>query len=89
MCEDYRAGLVIERDDDAADLSSGRNVTSPMLLMESAYDVLDIHGSPAAIWAPWLSGPLRHRIIDCGHHQAEEAPGPVADALLDFLGANE
>ena len=44
-----------------------------------------IHGNPPAIWAPWLAGPLRHRTIDCGHHQAEEAPRPVAEAMLDFL----
>ena len=29
--------------------------------------------------------PLRHRVIDSGHHQAEEAPDEVADALLEFL----
>lgn len=34
---------------------------------------------------PLAAGPLRHRTIDCGHHQAEEAPGPVAEEMLDFL----
>jgi haloacetate dehalogenase len=85
MCEDYRAGLGIDRDHDEADRAADRQIRSPTLLLESAYDDLDIHGDPAAIWARWLSGPFRHRTIDCGHHQAEEAPGPVADALLDFL----
>ena len=64
---------------------TGRQVACPTLLLESAHDDLDIHGDPAEIWAPWLARPLRHRIIDSGHHQAKEAPGPVADALLDFL----
>jgi haloacetate dehalogenase len=50
-----------------------------------ADDDLDIHGNPADIWAPWLARPLRHRTIDSGHHQAEQAPDAVADALLDFL----
>ena len=50
-----------------------------------ADDDLDIHGNPADIWAPWLTRPLRHHTIDSGHHQAEQAPDAVADALLDFL----
>jgi haloacetate dehalogenase len=85
MCEDYRAGLGIDREHDAADRAAGRRVRCPALLLESADDDLDIHGNPAAIWAPWLARPLRHLVIDSGHHQAEQAPGPVATALLGFL----
>ena len=58
------------------------------MLLESAQDDLDIHGDPAAIWAPWLAQPLRHRSIDSGHHQAEQAPEAVAAELLEFLGAD-
>jgi haloacetate dehalogenase len=89
MCEDYRAGLGIDREHDAADRAAGRQVTCPTLLLESAHDDLNIHGDPAAIWKPWLAMPLRHRTIDSGHHQAEEAPDRVADALLDFLSTGE
>ena len=87
MAEDYRAGLGIDRAHDAADRDAGRRVACPVLLLESAHDDLDIHGNPASIWAPWLTRPLRHRTIDSGHHQAEQAPDAVADALLDFLAA--
>jgi haloacetate dehalogenase len=89
MCEDYRAGLGIDRDHDEADRAAGRQVQCPTLLMESRHDDLDIHGDPAAIWAPWLSRPLRHQTIDSGHHQAEEAPGAVTDTVLDFLTSAE
>ncbi len=85
MCEDYRAGLGIDREHDRADLAAGRKIACPTLLLESAGDDLDIHGDPATIWAPWLAQPLRHQIIDSGHHQAEQAPGSVAEALFDFL----
>jgi haloacetate dehalogenase len=85
MCEDYRAGLGIDRDHDEADRNAGRQIACPALLLQSAHDDLDIHGDPAEIWAPWTRHPLRHRMIDSGHHQAEEAPGQVSDALLDFL----
>jgi haloacetate dehalogenase len=85
MCEDYRAGLGIDRSHDEADRAAGRRITSPFLLLEAEQDDLDIHGDPTQIWEPWVAGPLHHRVIDSGHHQAEEAPGEVAAALLDFL----
>ena len=87
MCEDYRAGLGVDREHDEADRAAGRQVECPTLLLESADDDLDIHGDPAAIWAPWLVHPLAHRVIDSGHHQAEEAPAQVADVLLEFLAS--
>lgn len=85
MVEDYRAGLGIDRDHDAADRAAGRRVACPTMLLESQHDDLDIHGDPAEIWSPWLTTPLRHVLIDSGHHQAEQAPAAVADALRDFL----
>lgn len=89
MCEDYRAGLGIDRDHDEADRAAERQVICPTLLLESSDDDLDIHGDPAAIWAPWLARPLHHRVIGSGHHQAEQAPDSVARALLDFLAPSE
>ncbi|BCJ47476.1 hydrolase [Actinoplanes ianthinogenes] len=88
MCEDYRAGLGIDRDHDAADRAAGRRVRCPTMVLESADDDLDIHGGPAAIWAPWLDLPLRHRVIESGHHQAEQAPDAVAEELLAFLSTS-
>ncbi len=85
MVEDYRAGLGVDRAHDAADRAAGRTISCPTLLLESAHDDLDIHGDPTQIWSPWLSTPLRHAVIDSGHHQAEEAPEEVADAIRDFL----
>ncbi|MFN2563265.1 MAG: alpha/beta fold hydrolase [Jatrophihabitans sp.] len=85
MAEDYRAGLGIDRDHDAADRDADRRVTCPMLLLESALDDLNIQGDPAAIWARWVLGPVNHHIIDSGHHQAEEAPEAVAAAIRRHL----
>jgi haloacetate dehalogenase len=85
MAEDYRAGLGIDADHDRADRAAGRRVGCPTLLLESLHDDLDIHGDPAAIWAPWVAGPVAHRVIDSGHHQAEEAPEAVAAAIAEFL----
>jgi haloacetate dehalogenase len=85
MAEDYRAGLGIDVEHDADDRAAGRRVRCPMLLLESEHDDLDLHGDPAAIWAPWVDQPVRHIVIDSGHHQAEEAPEEVAATLLAFL----
>jgi haloacetate dehalogenase len=60
MCEDYRAGLGIDREHEEADRAAGRQVMCPTLLLESADDDLDFHGDPAAIWASWLAIPPRH-----------------------------
>jgi haloacetate dehalogenase len=85
MCEDYRAGLRIDREHEEADRAAGRQVACPMLFLQAGHDDIDIHGDPVAIWRPWVSGPLSAAVIDSGHHQAEEAPDQVAAALLDFL----
>jgi len=88
MCEDYRAGLGIDPDHDAEDRAAGRRITCPTLLLESEHDDLDIHGNATEIWAPWLDRPLQHRVVDSGHHQAEQAPDVVARAILDFLNTH-
>jgi haloacetate dehalogenase len=85
MCEDYRAGLGIDRAHEEQDRAAGRRVTCPMLFLQAAHDDIDIHGDPVAIWRPWVTGLFSSAVIDSGHHQAEEQPGQVADALLNFL----
>jgi haloacetate dehalogenase len=58
MCEDYRAGLRVDRAHEEADRAAGRKIRCPMLLLVSAGDDLDIHGDPEAIWRPWTAGEL-------------------------------
>jgi haloacetate dehalogenase len=87
MAEDYRAGLAVDAIHEAQDRDAGRQIQCPTMLLESTQDDLDIQGNPAEIWAPWLARHLDHRLIDSGHHQAEQAPHAVAAALLAFLGS--
>jgi haloacetate dehalogenase len=87
MCEDYRAGLAIDRQHEEADRRAGRQVRCPTLLLTATEDDIDIHGDPEMIWRPWIAGPLRRALIHSGHHQAEQAPDQVAAALLAFLAA--
>lgn len=85
MCEDYRAGLTVDREHEAADRAAGRRVRCPVLFLQARDDDIDLHGDPVAIWQPWCERPVASAIIPSGHHQAEEAPEEVAEALAGFL----
>jgi haloacetate dehalogenase len=87
MCEDYRAGLTVDREHSEADRERGRLVECPMLFLHSTRDDMErIYGDPVAVWRPWVRASLAGRPIVSGHHQAEEAPEELAAALLEFLG---
>ena len=85
MCEDYRAGLGIDREHDEADRAAGRHLTCPTLLLWSERDDLeDLYGDPVEIWRGWADD-LRGDSIASGHHVAEEAPEELAEKLRTFL----
>jgi haloacetate dehalogenase len=81
MCEDYRAGLGIDRAHDDADRRAGRKVGCPTLIVWAGQDDLEkLYGDPLAIWRDWATD-LRGAVVDCGHHIAEEAPEELARLL--------
>jgi haloacetate dehalogenase len=85
MLEDYRAGLTVDRADEAADHAAGIRVRVPLLVLWSLRDDLaDLYGDPRAVWADWATD-IRGHGIDAGHHMAEEAPAALAAALVAFL----
>jgi haloacetate dehalogenase len=87
MLEDYRAGLGIDVEHDAADRAAGRRIACPTLVLWSAQDDMEeLYGDPIAIWSAWCDD-VRAETIDAGHHVAEEAPEALAATLLRFLGA--
>lgn len=86
MCEDYRAGLGVDRAADDADRTAGRRLTCPVLVLWSTRDDMGtLYGDPRDVWREWADdvtgGP-----IESGHHMAEEAPAQLAAALTAFLG---
>ena len=67
----------------------GTKLQCPTLVLWSAHDdIEELHGDPLAIWTNWALDLTGHR-IDSGHHMAEDAPTPLADALATFLTAND
>jgi haloacetate dehalogenase len=86
MCEDYRAGLTIDREHDDADLAAERRVGCPVLMLWATRDDMErLYGDPVAVWRRWADN-VRGAPIDSGHHMAEEAPDQLAAAITDFLG---
>jgi haloacetate dehalogenase len=85
MCEDYRAGLGLDRAADDADAQAGRRLACPVLFVRAARDDLgDLYDNPLAIWQDWADD-VREVALDCGHHMAEEAPEALSAALQAFL----
>jgi haloacetate dehalogenase len=85
MCEDYRAGLGLDRQADDDDKAAGRRITCPTLLGYSTRDDLEmLYSDPLAIWRGWAED-VRAVTIESGHHMAEEAPEALAKALGAFL----
>ena len=88
MCEDYRAGLGVDRADDEADRAAGRRIGCPVLVGWAAGDDMrDLYGDPVPVWRGWIdpTQPVRGVEFDSGHHIAEDAPDALAAALLAFL----
>lgn len=85
MIEDYRAGLGVDCDHDAASRRAGQRIQCPTLcLWATQDDLVEIYGDVLAVWRPWAVN-LRGGAIDCGHHMAEEAPDALAGHLHAFL----
>jgi haloacetate dehalogenase len=86
MCEDYRAGLGIDREHDEADRAAGRRIRCPLLVLWSTRDDMEeLYGDPRTIWRAWADD-VRGFGIDSGHHIGEDAPDALARALVDFAG---
>jgi haloacetate dehalogenase len=87
MCEDYRAGLGVDRAHDDADRRAGRRVACPLLVLWAARDDLgELYGDVLGVWSDWADD-VRGRPLDCGHHLSEEAPEELAAELRAFLTA--
>jgi haloacetate dehalogenase len=85
MCEDYRAGLTVDRAADDADRVAGVKVQSPTLVLWSERDDLfELYGDQLSLWREWASD-VTVGSIDSGHHVAEEAPEELVRRILEFL----
>jgi haloacetate dehalogenase len=86
MCEDYRAGLGVDRAADDADRASGRTIDCPVLVgWATRDDMEELYGDPVSVWRDWAPD-VRGLPFESGHHIAEDAPAELAEALRTFCG---
>jgi haloacetate dehalogenase len=90
MCEDYRAGLGVDRSADDDDRTAGRQISSPLLVLwGSKDDLADLYDQDVlGVWRPWAAGVTGHS-VNSGHHIAEEAPQELVTHLIEFLGGGQ
>jgi haloacetate dehalogenase len=87
MCEDYRAGLTVDRANDDADRDAGRQLACPVLVLWGAHGGLDeLYDDILDVWRAWAPD-RRGRMIDAGHHLMEDAPHELLAELRAFLPA--
>ena len=86
-CEDYRAGLTCDLDDDRADRDAGRRIACPMLALWGQQRMDDRRLSTLEIWQSWADD-VNGRPVRSGHFLPEEAPDETAAAIADFMTAN-
>ncbi|GAA1551613.1 alpha/beta hydrolase [Kribbella hippodromi] len=85
MLEDYRAGLTVDRRNDAADRAAGRRIECPTLALWSTRDDMEqLYGDVVAVWRPWCVEVEGHG-VDSTHHMAECNPDELVRSLRAFL----
>jgi haloacetate dehalogenase len=84
MCEDYRAAVSVDFQQDQADRGI-RRISCPTLVLWGAKGVIPKWYDALALWKEW-AGDVRGEEIDSGHMLAEEAPEATYQALRRFFG---
>ena len=83
MCEDYRAGIGIDRLQDEEDIAAGRKIQSPTLVLWVEQGLVG-RRDPMAVWRRWCVE-VEGQGIDCGHFLPEEKPAETLAALKAFF----
>ena len=87
ICEDYRAGAGVDREDDDADRAADRRITCPLLVLWSATGALPrFYGDVLDVWRPWADD-LRGEGVDASHFLVEDQPEQVVAALTALVDA--
>jgi haloacetate dehalogenase len=86
-CEDYRAGLDIDAELDAADKQAGRRIACPLLVLWGERRPERKADQWLSIWQHWATN-VEGGPVTSGHFLAEERPDEIADRLERFFGAD-
>jgi haloacetate dehalogenase len=83
-CEDYRAGALLDRQQDEDDMRAGRKIMVPMLAIWGDAGIPASGISPLDVWREFARD-ITGVSIPSGHFVPEENPDACATALLDFF----
>lgn len=83
MCQDYRAGLTVDRADDEADRGR-RRIGCPTLVLWGRLGPLGRTPDVLEVWRRWAPA-AEGRDLDCGHFLAEERPEATVRELRTLL----
>lgn len=84
MCADYRAGAMVDRPIDQADLEAGRKISCLVQFVYAIGGFLARSGDPLGYWRQWADD-LTGVAIECGHFAMEENPEAVLAAMGPFF----
>jgi len=92
IAEEYRAAATIDREHDRADLSAGRRLRCPLLVLWSGDGPLgswyETDGGPVALWREWADD-VQGRALDGGHFFPESRPAETAATLRGFFARRQ
>lgn len=84
-CEDYRAGATIDVEHDRADLTAGRIIRCPTLVLWGDGGIPAASSGPLDVWRSTFAPGATGHSIDSGHFLPEENPEATLKALMPFL----
>jgi haloacetate dehalogenase len=84
MCEDYRAATSEDLEHDAGDLSAGRKLACPTLVLWSDREAKARNTSPIVTWSRWAMN-VTGKALPGGHLLPEDSPNEVLSELSRFL----
>ena len=86
MCEDYRAGAMIDLAADEQDLAAKKSILCPAQILTGVSFLTRADGeTPVQVWRRTFAPQAVGQSIDAGHFLAEENPAATLTALLAFL----
>ena len=85
VCEDYRAGVGIDMENDTADHKAGYMVTFPTAIYWGAYSHTKKFFDPNMAWPQYCSNIVKMKKLECGHYPAEQVPDDVFNELNNFF----
>ena len=88
MCEDYRASMQEDIEESKADITAGKRIKSPFMVLWGKQGVVEKCFDAKAEWQRVCEPGLLDETscaVDCGHYIPEEAPGDLVKHMERFF----